>query len=126
MDLTVRQAAGYVVMRFAMVAQWLRAIAHNPVHWKASLAHAASIFFAQIGWVALAIADPPTATALTVVPVLILLELAGPVLAEWRIGGTPWHARHLAERYGLLTITALGEGVFGTVASVSALVEREG
>jgi low temperature requirement protein LtrA len=74
----------------------------------------------------LAIADPPTATVRVVVPVLILLELAGPVLAELRIGGTPWHARHLAERYGLLTIIALGEGVFGTVASVSALVEREG
>jgi low temperature requirement protein LtrA len=119
-------AAGYVVLRFAVVVQWLRAIARSHAHRKASLAHAAFIFFAQIGWVALAIADPPTATIRVVVPVLILLELAGPVLAELRIGGTPWHARHLAERYGLLTIIALGEGVFGTVASVSALVEREG
>lgn len=119
-------AAGYVVMRFAMVAQWLRAITRSHAHRKASLAHAAFIFFAQIGWVALAVADPPTAMVCVVVPVLILLELAGPVLAELRTGGTPWHARHLAERYGLLTIIALGEGVFGTVASVSALVEREG
>ena len=39
---------------------------------------------------------------------------------------TPWHAHHIAERYGLLTIIALGEGVFGTIASVSAVVEGQG
>lgn len=118
--------AGYVVMRVAMVAQWLRAIAQAPRHRRAALAHASFIFIAQLGWVALAATDPPPATVLAMFPVLILLELGGPVLAESRTGGTPWHAHHLAERYGLLTIVALGEGVFGTVASVSALVEREG
>ena len=40
------------------------------------------------------------------------------------MGGTPWHAHHIAERYGLLTIIALGEGVVGTVASLSAVVAR--
>jgi low temperature requirement protein LtrA len=102
-------AAGYIVMRLATVAHWLRAIARSQAHRTASLAHAAFISFAQIAWATPAIADPPTATALVVVPVLILVELAGPVLAELRIGVTPWHARHLAERYGLLTIIALGE-----------------
>jgi low temperature requirement protein LtrA len=32
-------AAGYVVLRFAMVAQWLRAIARSPARRKTSLAH---------------------------------------------------------------------------------------
>jgi low temperature requirement protein LtrA len=41
-------------------------------------------------------------------------------------GGTPWHAHHLAERYGLLAIIALGEGVIGTVASLAAVVEHQG
>ncbi|WP_200951905.1 low temperature requirement protein A [Arthrobacter sp. Soil736] len=118
--------AGYVIMRVAMVAQWLRAISQAPKHRRAALAHASFIFVAQLGWVALALTDAPPATVLAMFPVLILLELAGPVLVEKRHGGTPWHAHHLAERYGLLTIIALGEGVFGTVASVSALVEREG
>jgi low temperature requirement protein LtrA len=57
---------------------------------------------------------------------LILIELAGPVIAERGKGGTPWHAGHIAERYGLLTIITLGEGVIGTVASLSAVVESQG
>ena len=48
------------------------------------------------------------------------------MLAERKDGGTPWHAHHLAERYGLLAIITLGEGVIGTVASLSAVIERQG
>ena len=50
----------------------------------------------------------------------------GPWLAERRMGGTPWHAHHISERYSLLTIIALGEGVVGTVASLSAVVAAQG
>jgi low temperature requirement protein LtrA len=53
---------------------------------------------------------------------LIGLETAGPLIAEFREGGTPWHAGHIAERYGLLVIITLGEGIIGTVASINALV----
>ena len=42
------------------------------------------------------------------------------------MGGTPWHAHHIAERYALLAIIALGEGVVGTVASLSAVVGAQG
>ena len=57
---------------------------------------------------------------------LVLVELAGPVLAERRDGGTPWHAHHIAERHGLFAIIALGEGVVGTLATLSAVVEEQG
>lgn len=57
---------------------------------------------------------------------LIGIEFLGPILAEKRMGGTPWHAHHITERYSLLTIIALGEGVVGTVASVSAAVGAQG
>ena len=40
--------------------------------------------------------------------------------------GTPWHAHHNAERHGLFAIIALGEGVVGTLASLSAVVEEQG
>ena len=40
--------------------------------------------------------------------VLVLVELAGPVIAERR-RRHPWHPHHIAERYGLLVIIALGE-----------------
>jgi low temperature requirement protein LtrA len=56
----------------------------------------------------------------------VLIEMVGPVVAERGKGGTPWHAHHIAERYGLLTIITLGEGVIGTVASLSAVVESQG
>jgi low temperature requirement protein LtrA len=81
-----------------------------------------------VGWVGLLFVEaslPVPATLLCMVP-LALIELAGPWIAETRKGGTPWHAHHIAERYGLLVIIALGEGVIGTVASLAAVVERQG
>ena len=50
----------------------------------------------------------------------------GPVHCRAGKGGTPWHAHHIVERYGLLTIITLGEGVIGTVASLGAVVESQG
>jgi len=58
--------------------------------------------------------------------VLVLIEMTGPALAERHAGGTPWHAHHIAERYGLFAIIALGEGVVGTVAALSAVIDRQG
>jgi low temperature requirement protein LtrA len=58
--------------------------------------------------------------------VMIAIEVSGPLLAEKRLDGTPWHAHHIAERNGLLTIIALGEGMVGTVASLSAMVAEHG
>jgi low temperature requirement protein LtrA len=57
---------------------------------------------------------------------LFVIEIVGPVIAERGKGGTPWHAHHIAERYALLTIITLGEGVIGTVASLGAVVESQG
>jgi low temperature requirement protein LtrA len=58
--------------------------------------------------------------------VLVLVEFAGPVIAETRKGGTPWHAHHIAERYGLLVIITLGEIVLGTILALSAVIEKQG
>ncbi|MDO7883264.1 low temperature requirement protein A [Salinibacterium soli] len=117
--------AGYVVMRVALVAQWLRAAKQDPAHRSTALSYALFVSLAQAGWVVVAILDLPTALALTVSLVLFGVEFAGPVLAERKGSGTPWHPHHIAERYGLLTIIALGEVILGTVTSVSALVERQ-
>ena len=117
---------GYVVMRIAMVAQWLRAAVQDQVRRRVALTYAGFVTAAQIGWVVLAIAAPDFITVLVVAVLLYLLELGGPAFAETRLGGTPWNAAHIAERYGLLTIIALGEVLFGTVTSVSALVAEQG
>jgi len=70
----------------------------------------------------LAIVDLPIRETLLFAAVLIGIEMLGPYLAERRYGGTPWHAHHIAERYGLLVIITLGEGILGTVASINAIV----
>jgi low temperature requirement protein LtrA len=118
--------AGYVVMRIALVGQWLRAGAQDPQRRAACRTYATAVAVAQIGWIALIFLDTSVPASLCAVVVLVLVEMSGPFLAERRMGGTPWHAHHIAERYGLLAIIALGEGVVGTVASLSAAVGAQG
>ncbi len=118
--------AGYVVMRIAMVAQWLRAASQDPERRKACLTYALWITIAQIGWVAAIFVHTSVPVTVAIVLSLVLLEMMGPAIAERRQGGTPWHAHHIVERYGLFTIIALGEGVVGTVASLTAVVGAQG
>jgi low temperature requirement protein LtrA len=81
-----------------------------------------TISVSQVFWVVLAIVDLPLETTAVAGGALIALEMAGPFIAERRKGGTPWNAHHIAERYGLLVIITLGEGIIGTVASINAVV----
>ncbi|MCF6389526.1 low temperature requirement protein A [Mycobacterium sp. MBM] len=118
--------AGYVVMRFAMVGQWLRAARQDPARRSTCLTYVAAIAVAQMGWIAAIFVHTSVAATFAIVAVLIGVEMLGPVLAERRAGGTPWHAHHIAERYGLMAIIALGEGVVGTVATLSAVVHDQG
>ena len=53
------------------------------------------------------------------------IELAGPAVAE-RGTGTPWHAHHIVERRGLLTIITIGEIVTGTVLTLPGIKDTEG
>ncbi|HET9938207.1 MAG TPA: low temperature requirement protein A, partial [Gaiella sp.] len=114
--------AGYVVMRVPMVFLWLRAARHDPPRRPAAWAYIWTISVSQVFWVVLAIVDLPLGTTFAFAAVLIAIELLGPFIAERRKGGTPWHAHHIAERYGLLVIITLGEGILGTVASINAIV----
>jgi low temperature requirement protein LtrA len=117
---------GYVIMRVALVFQWLRAARQDPPRRRACLTYASVIAVAQVGWVAQMFGHFSIAVAVALIIVLALVELAGPILAERKDGGTPWHAHHIAERHGLFAIIALGEGVVGTVAALSAIVEQQG
>jgi low temperature requirement protein LtrA len=118
--------AGYVVMRIALVAQWLRAAKQDPQRRSACLTYATVVTVAQIGWIAMIPVSTSIIATFAWAGLLVVLEMFGPFLAERRMGGTPWHAHHIAERYSLLTIIALGEGVVGTVASLSAVVSSQG
>jgi len=117
---------GYVIMSVALVSQWLRAAKQDPARRRACLTYVTTISIAQVGWVALIFARLPLAATVALVGILVLIEFAGPVLAERKDGGTPWHAHHIVERHSLFAIIALGEGVVGTVAALSAVVEQQG
>lgn len=114
--------AGYIVMRVAMVGQWLRVVREDPARRQSARIYVVSLVVSQAVWVALAIADTSVGMFFFLALVPLLIETAGPVVAETRRGGTPWHPHHIAERYGLLVIITLGEAILGTVAAMSAHV----
>lgn len=114
--------AGYVVMRVAIVGQWLRVMRDDPEHRECARIYVASLVATQVGWIALALAGASLGRFFVIVLVLLIVETSGPVLAERRRGGTPWHPHHIAERYGLLAIITLGEVILGTVAAMSVHV----
>jgi low temperature requirement protein LtrA len=112
---------GYVVMRIALVAQWLRAASGDPAARAAARRYAACISILQVGWV-LRLLLPPQA-GLWAFFVLAAGEMLVPAYAERAAegGGTPWHPGHIAERYGLFTLIVLGECIAAvTVALHSA------
>ncbi|WP_322937400.1 low temperature requirement protein A [Nocardioides bizhenqiangii] len=112
---------GYVVMRVAMLFQWWRATRQDTGRRRAHQIYMGSIIASQVLWCVLAIVDLPVTTTFIVMCLPLLIELGGPIAAERRYGGTPWHAHHIAERYGLMVIIALGEGLIGTMATLTAL-----
>lgn len=118
--------AGYVVMRIPMVGLWLRAARHDPERRSVAMTYVITILISQTLWILLLIPELDVRQILMIVPILYVIELAGPVIAETRFGGTPWHPHHIAERYGLLAIITLGETVIGTVAAMSALLHEPG
>jgi low temperature requirement protein LtrA len=113
---------GYVVMRLAMVTQWLRAAAADPAHRRSSLRFAAGITLTQLGWV-LRLALPEDLGMASFL-VLVAAELTVPVWAE-RAAPTAWHPRHIAERYGLFTLIVLGECVLASTLAIQSALEED-
>ncbi|WP_103350975.1 low temperature requirement protein A [Amycolatopsis sp. CA-128772] len=107
--------AGYVLMRLAMVVQWLRAARSDPECRPAALRYALGIVVVQLLWIA-RLWVPGTGGAVGFV-VLVLAELAVPVWAE-SSRGTAWHPHHIAERYGLFTLIVLGETILSATNAV--------
>jgi low temperature requirement protein LtrA len=116
--------AGYLIMRAPLVLLWWQASRHDPRSAPAARIYMATIATAQVGWVALIFLELPIVTTFLLFIALIAVEVVGPVVAEHK-GRTPWHAHHIAERFGLLTIITLGEVIIGTVAALNALVNGE-
>ncbi|HEY9365384.1 MAG TPA: low temperature requirement protein A [Agromyces sp.] len=118
--------AGYVVMRVATIALWLRAAKHDGTRRRTALTYVVFVSIAQLGWIAVIFINLPLVPTLAITAALIVLELVGPYVAEHGPeGGTPWHAHHIAERYGLLVIITLGEIILGTILAISAVIDEQ-
>lgn len=113
---------GYVVMRVAMITQWLRAARNDPRHQRTAVRYAIGIGLCQVGWVLRLFL--PGAAGLAGFAVLVACELLVPWYAE-RAGRTTWNAEHINERFGLFTIIVVGESVAAaTVAMTTAVGSR--
>ena len=112
--------AGYVIMRVAMVAQWLRAAASDPEGRSAALHYALGISLLQVGWV-IRLFLPHSWGDIT----FILLgtgEVLVPWWAERGRRSTTWHPGHINERYGLFTLIVLGESVAAATIAIQSAV----
>ena len=112
---------GYVVMRLALVAQWLRAAASDPTHRRTAVAYALGVTVVQIGWVLRLLLPESLLTPAFVV--LVIAELAVPALAE-RLGRTSYHPAHIVDRYSAFTVIVLGEAVTAAALAVQAGVDE--
>jgi low temperature requirement protein LtrA len=113
---------GYVVMRLAMVTQWLRAAGTDPPHRRGALRYAVGIAILQVFWVLRLFL--PEGLGYAGFLVLVAAELALPVWAE-RATPTTWHPRHIAERYGLFTLIVLGECVLASTLAIQSALEED-
>ena len=112
---------GYVIMRLAMVGQWVRAAVSDPEYRATALTFAVGITIVQVLWVA-RLALPEGGWRFWSFLLLVAAELAVPLVGEAR-RMTPWHPHHIAERYGLFTLILLGESL---LASATAIFEAIG
>jgi low temperature requirement protein LtrA len=123
LDFTVA-VFGYVLMRLALVAQWLRAASGDPEGQPVAYRYAIGIMLVQVAWIARLAVGGGIGVVLLIV--LGIVEMLIPAWAERAGRQTPWHPGHIAERYGLFTIIVLGECVLATMAAVQVAITAGG
>ncbi|MEU2561049.1 low temperature requirement protein A [Streptomyces longispororuber] len=112
---------GYVVLRTALAALWVRAGLADRARRRTTLRFAAGVTACQAGWVALLFL--PDRAHLPGIAVMVVAELMVPVWAQ-SAGMTPWHPHHIAERYELFTLIVLGESVAAATVAVRGAFDR--
>jgi len=115
---------GYVIMRIALVGQWLRAAREDPAGRSVALRFAIGVGLVQLGWVVRFLLGGPF--GVPGILVLATLDLLVPVWAEQGGRPTPWHPEHIGERYGLFTIIVLGECVLAVSGAVQLAMAAGG
>jgi low temperature requirement protein LtrA len=112
---------GYVIMRLAMVGQWLRVARSDPQRRATALRYIVGVTVLQVCWVArLALPDEWR------LPSFLVLGFVELLLPFWARRPAPilWHPRHITERYGIFTIIVLGESVLAASLAVQTAFDR--
>lgn len=112
--------AGYVIMRIALVIQWLRVSRKDPDHAQTARRYALGIVVVQLGWIGFYFV--PAAAYVPTFLFLVACEFAVPVWSE-RNTRTPWHPHHIAERYSLFFIIVLGETILSSTMAIQDAVD---
>jgi low temperature requirement protein LtrA len=113
-------AAAYAIVRFLLVAQYLRARA-IPESRRLTTAFAIGIGAAAVCWLVSAIVPPPARYWLWASALLV--DVATPIATAHLTVQAPPDAAHLPERYGLFTIILLGESL---VAIMQGMESQDG
>jgi low temperature requirement protein LtrA len=116
---------GYIVMRVPLIALWLRAAREDPAHRATAVAYAVTIAVAQFAWLLTIVLPLSVLVTVLAIIAIALAEMVSPVVISLKLGRAPWHPGHIAERFSLLTLIALGEVVASTTVAVGALVESQ-
>ncbi|MEU1481310.1 low temperature requirement protein A [Streptomyces sp. NPDC005760] len=113
---------GYVIMRLALIAQWLRvARSSEGAERTMALRYAGGVLLCQVGWLGLLVL--PEGGRGWVFLVMAVVEMCVPPFAE-RDHPTSWHPHHIAERYGLFTIIVLGETIAAATVAVKSGIDE--
>ncbi|WP_369235559.1 low temperature requirement protein A [Streptomyces sp. R21] len=113
---------GYMVMRFAMITQWVRAArSTGGAERTMALRYAGGVLLCQVGWLALLFLPEPARPWAFLV--MAVAELCVPLYAE-KDFTTSWHPHHISERYGLFTIIVLGETIAAATVAVKSGVDE--
>ena len=112
----IATVGGYVIMRLALVVQWLRASASNPQRRTTARRYALGIMVLQTSWVGMLFAPQYWLPGFLV---LGALEVSLPMWAEQASPPT-WHPHHITERYGLLTLIVLGESILAANEAIQS------
>jgi hypothetical protein len=115
---------GYVIMRIAMIAQWIRVSIEFPPGRPAALRYAVGVTLCQIGWVIRL--ELPRPWDLIFFGVFAACEMLVPIWAETRGRATSWHPDHIYDRYSCFTLIVLGECVSALTLAVQAVVSGHG
>ncbi|WP_298979078.1 low temperature requirement protein A [uncultured Psychrobacter sp.] len=106
---------GYAIMRLASCSQWWRDYKQVDGHQRVAGRSIVGLLLLQSLWILWLFL--PVSMQMPALFIFIIAELVMP-LWERAAQNLNWHPRHIAERYGLLTIIVLGEGVLGVSNSI--------